>query len=109
MEQSMNHSDRLFHGKIDDFEDVCRALIHQYRQESDWINANQNMLPAFAMQRLWKIEKYIRAIEQCQQEYHEALFKMEEAFIALWGASHEEIPQKLAQALRDGDYSRVAL
>jgi hypothetical protein len=109
MEQSLHHSDRLFHGKIDDFEEACTAKINQYRQESDWISADQHVIPDYAMQRLWKIEKYISALERCKQEYREARFQMERALIARWSASEKEIPQALAEALCDGDFSRLVL
>jgi hypothetical protein len=110
MKETVNHSNRLYHGEIDNFHEACRAMIGQYRHEAQWIATKYMAVDREdAVKGLAEIEGYIKAIEQCRQEYADALRQMEQGLCDRWSASEAETVQMLAEALRDGDYSRLAL
>jgi hypothetical protein len=110
MKDTVNHSTRLFNGEIDTFLEACRAMIGQYRQEAHWIATTYKAVaPEDAAKRLADMERFIAAVYQCRQEYVEALRQMEQMLCDRWSANEAEIPQMLAEALHDGDYSRLAL
>jgi hypothetical protein len=103
-------SNRLFHGEIDNFHAAAREMIAQYREEAQWIRTTyQHVDPQDAAKGLAEMDRYIAAVEQCRQEYDEALSAMERTLIARWQASPDEIPAMLAEALATGNYSRLAM
>jgi hypothetical protein len=110
MRECVNHSNRLYNGDVHDFHEACRAMIAQYRQERHWITTKyQPVDPEDAAKGLAEMDGYIADVEQCRKEYAAALRDMEQALIARWGASDHDIPVMLAEALSEGDYSKLAL
>jgi hypothetical protein len=110
MKDTVNHSHRLFTGEIDTFLEACRAMIGQYRQEAHWIATKYKAVdPDGAAKWLAEMERSIAAVYHCRREYVEALRQMEQMLCDRWHASEAKIPPMLAEALRDGDYSRLAM
>jgi DNA-binding transcriptional MocR family regulator len=103
-------SNRLYHGVITTFHAACRAMIQQYQQERHWIATKYRSVDQDDAERgLAEMDGYIAAVNACRHEYQEALDTMEKTLAARWESQEGEIPQMLAEALRSGDYSRLAL
>jgi hypothetical protein len=107
---STTASSRLFHGEIDTFLGAADAMIQQYRDEAQRLRTKyQDFHPDDATKLLLQLERSIAQVDRCRQEYTDALHQMEQALMQRWSASPDEMHQMLAEALKTGDYSSLAL